>query len=119
MGDIDRNGDGVAARRELVERLRDEDDVREVNFSRDGFRTVVVELEPDADFRERWRRTATRLGYGVERPGRGDLASGRSANVWLLRLDDTESPAGPPTAGSTLRRAVARLRAFLDRLRGR
>lgn len=116
-GDRDTEGnDGIDARRELVERLRTHDDVREVNFSRDGFRTVVVELEPDAGFRDRWRRTATRLGYTVERPDPGGASSPPSAAVWVLQLDDAGAPTDRSTDDSGLRRGIARLAAFLRRL---
>ena len=114
-GDTDRN-DGIDARRELVARLRTHDDVREVNFSRDGFRTVVVELEPGAAFRDAWCRTATRLGYTVERLDVDESSSPPSADVWVLQLDEVGAPTDRPTGGSRLRRGIARLTAFLRRL---
>jgi hypothetical protein len=118
MGNTD-GGDGIDARRRLVERLRAHEDVRRVDFSRDGFRVVVVELEPGAGFRDRWRETATELGYTVERLAPGEAPSDRPTEAWVLRLEDATAGAGESTGGSALRRVVARVRAFLDRLLGR
>jgi len=117
--DTDNDDDGLAARREFVERLRTHEDVRRVNFSRDGFRTVLVALEPDADFRDRWRRTATRLGYTVERFEADEHRPDRPGVVWVLRLGEPEEPTDASGWWSTVRSAVDRARALLDRLLGR
>jgi hypothetical protein len=114
MGDRDTNGDAIDARRELVERLRAHGDVREVNFSRDGFRVIVVELEPGADFRDRWRRTATGLGYTVERIETGSRPD-RPATAWALRLGE-EGGTDRPRWRTALRNAMTRARAFVERL---
>ena len=100
MGDTHGNDDGVAERRAFVRRLRADEDVRSVDFSRDGFRPVVVYPEPGVGFRRRWRRTATRLGYTVRRGG-------------------TDGSTDRPEGRRRLRHAVRRGRAFLDRLVGR
>lgn len=114
MGNTELDDDAVAARQEFVRRLRDDEAVSRVNFSRDGFRVVVVSLEPDAEFRDEWRRTATRLGYTVERVV-GDPQRALTEDVWVLRLDDDEDSAGR----FGWRNAVGRLRRFVDRLRDR
>lgn len=114
MGERDTDDDGIAARREFVERLRTHDDVRRVNFSRDGFRTVLVALEPDADFRDRWRRTASRLGYTVERYEADEPRPDRPGEVWVLRQGEPEAPTDRSGWRSTVRSAVARTREFVD-----
>lgn len=119
MGDTHGNDDGIAERRAFVRRLRADEGVRRVDFSRDGFRTVVVEPEPGVGFRRRWRRTATRLGYTVRRAGTDDPTSDRRGNVWVLQLEGTDDPADRSAWPSWLRRAVRRAREFLDRLVGR
>ena len=119
MGDTNGNEDGIAERRAFVRRLRADEDVRSVDFSRDGFRTVVVEPEPGVGFRRRWRRTATRLGYTVRRGGTDDPTSDRRGNVWVLQLEGTDGSADRSAWPSWLRRAGRRAREFLDRLVGR
>jgi len=119
MGERDTDDDGIAARRGFVERLRTHDDVRRVNFSRDGFRTVLVALEPDAGFRDRWRRTASRLGYTVERFEPDESRPDRPGDVWALRLGEPEEPTDRSGWWSRVRGAVARTRDFVDRLLGR
>lgn len=119
MGERDTDDDAIAARREFVERLRTHDDVRRVNFSRDGFRMVIVALEPDADFRDRWRRTANRLGYTVERYEPDEPRPDRPGDVWALRLGESEKPTDRSGWWSTVRGAVARVRELVDRLLGR
>lgn len=119
MGDTNGDDDGIAERRAFVRRLRADEDVRRVDFSRDGFRTVVVEPEPDAGFRREWRRTATRLGYTVRRTGSADPASERRGEEWVLRLEGADGSTDRPAWRGRLRHAVRRVREFLDRLVGR
>lgn len=114
MGNTVRDDDAVAARQAFVRRLRDDEAVSRVNFSRDGFRVVVVSLEPDAEFRDEWRRTATRLGYAVERVV-SDSQRALTEDVWVLRLDDAEGSAGR----FGWRNVVGRIRRLVDRFRGR
>jgi hypothetical protein len=119
MGDTNGNDDGFAARRAFVRRLRADEDVRRVDFSRDGFRTVVVEPDPGAGFRRRWYRTATRLGYTVRRTGTEDPASDRRGDVWVLQLEGTDGSVDRPAWRRRLGRAIRRVREFFDRLVGR
>lgn len=116
MGGTDGTDDAVDARREFVRRLRAHPAVRRVDFSRDGFRTVVVVLDPEAELRDRWVRTATRLGYDVERVASDE---GRAENAWWLELEGTEGSAGRSTWRGTVRRAADRARGLIDRLLGR
>ena len=53
-------------RRQFVERLRAHDDVAKLDFTRNGFRTVFVEVEQETGFHAEWQQTATKLGYGIE-----------------------------------------------------
>lgn len=123
MGDTngtdDGKDDGIADRRAFVRRLRADEDVHRLDFSRDGFRTVVVEPVPDVGFRRRWRRTATRLGYTVRRAGTNDPAADRHGDVWILELVGTDGSTDRPGWRRWLGRAVRRTRDFLDRLPGR
>lgn len=114
MGDTNGDGDGIDARRAFVRRLRDDENVRRVDFSRDGFRTVVVEPVPGVGFRRRWRRTATRLGYTVRRTGADDTGSDRREDVWVLQLDGKDGYTDRPARRRWLRRAVRRARELLD-----
>lgn len=116
MGDTNGDDDGVAERRAFVRRLRADEDVRRVDFSRDGFRTVVVEPEPGIGFRRRWRREAARLGYTVRRAEPDDSAPDRRGDVWVLQLEGTDGSTDRPAWRRWLRRAVSRAREFLDRL---
>lgn len=91
----------VSARREFVRRLRDRTDVARVDFTRDGFRTVFVEVGADAA--DEWRGTAERLGYTVEPPGTdthrrwqvGEWWEGAPGDVRVLRLDAARAPPPP------------------------
>lgn len=112
MGNEDTTDRALDDRRQLVSELRAHDDVRRLTFTRDGFRTVLVELEPGAEFREEWRRTATRLGYTVEHLEVDDSPPGWSENAWALRL----SRRGLSTWTDRARRIVARARAVVERL---
>lgn len=118
MGNTDRSEDGIDARREFVERLRTHETVRSVNFSRDGFRVVVVDLEPGAEFRERWRERAVELGYTVERPDEGESPLGQPADAWVLRLAG-ETSTDRSGWGTAVRDAAARVRTLVRRLLGR
>lgn len=112
--------DEVDGRRAFVRRLRGEPEVRRVSFSRDGFRTIVVGLERDADFRDRWRRTAADLGYTVERVTPEESRPDRSGNVWVLELTSSEEPTDESRLLATLRRLGGRVRRTIrDRLPGR
>lgn len=119
MGNTDRDEEVVDARRAFVRRLRDDENVRRVNFSRDGFRVVFVGLEPGAEFHDRWHRTATRLGYTVERVEADDAEPDWPEDVWVLQLADAEDSTERAAWQNPVRSAVARMRAFVDRLRGR
>jgi hypothetical protein len=119
MGDTNGNDEGIAERRAFVRRLRTDEDVHHVDFSRDGFRTVVVEPEPGVGFRREWRRTATRLGYTVRRAGTDDPAPDRPGDVWILQLRGTDGSTDRPGWRGRLRHAIRRVREFLDRLVGR
>lgn len=115
MGERDTNGDAIAERRAFVQRLDAHEAVQRVDFTRDGFRTILVELEPDAAFRDQWCRTATRLGYTVEQVGTDATWPGWPADAWILQLDSPERTAWR----STVRRAVTWARTIIGRLFGR
>jgi hypothetical protein len=108
--------DEIADRRAFVRRLRDEPEVHRVTFSRDGFRTIVVALEPATDFRDRWGRTATRLGYTAERVAPDESRPGRPGDVWVLELAASEGPTDGSTLAISLRRLGVRLRRTLGNL---
>ena len=115
MGERDTEGDAIAERRAFVQQLNAHEAVRQVDFTRDGFRTILVELKPDAEFRDQWRRTATRLGYTVEQLGTDTSWPGWPADAWILQLTAAERT----TWRTTVRRAVVRLWTVIDRLLGR
>jgi hypothetical protein len=93
MGNEDTTDDALDDRRRFVRGLREHEDVRRLTFTRDGFETVLLELEPGAGFREEWHRTATRLGYTV--------GSGRSSGGSSVASEDrTLSVSGASTAPS-------------------
>ena len=102
-----------------MQRLSAHNDVRRVDFTRDGFRTILVELEPDAEFRDQWHRTATRLGYTVEQRGTESFWSVWPADAWLLHLAAPDQSTDRATWRTTVQRAVTRIRSVLDRLFGR
>ena len=112
MGNTDTN-DATAERRAFVRSLRTHEDVRRLTFSRDGFRTVVFELRPDGEFRDEWHRTATRLGYDVERLGYDESMPDWPSDAWVLRLRE---PEGRSALARAAREATGRLGAFFDRL---
>lgn len=119
MGEKDTNGGTIAERRAFVQRLGAHEDVRRVDFTRDGFRTVLVELESDAAFRDQWRRTAAQLGYTVEQVGTDTSWPGWPADAWILQLTEPEDSPGRAAWRTTVRRAVTRIRTVIDRLLGR
>ena len=112
MGNTDTTDDALDDRLRVVQELRAHDDVRRLTFTRDGFETVLLELEPDAGFREEWHRTATRLGYTVERLGADDSLPNWPEDAWVLRLP---APTGR-SMWSPVIRVVDRTRALFRRL---
>lgn len=116
MGNEDTDDDAFDARRRFVRELEAHPEVSRLTFTRDGFWTVLLELEPDAEFREEWRRTATRLGYTVERVRADDSLPDWPSDAWVLHLSGTD---GGSALARTVRRTLGRLRAFLGRLLGR
>ena len=118
MGGRDTADDALAARRRFVRRLRAHENVRSVDFSRDGFRLVRVALEPDAEFHDQWHRRATQLGYTVEQLEVGESPPDWPENTWVLRLAQAEASADQSTWSATVRNTIARLvQALRDRLR--
>lgn len=115
MGNTDTTDDALADRRQFVRGLRAHEDVRRLTFTRDGFRTVLLELEPDAGFRGEWHRTATRLGYTVERLGADDSLPNWSEDAWVLRLSDPTDR----SVRSTVVRAANRVWSIFRRFLGR
>jgi hypothetical protein len=93
MGEWDTSEGPLDARRRFVRRLSDHEDVRQVNFSRDGFQLVLVTLDSEAEFREEWRQKAIRLGYTLEQGKPEASPPDWPENTWVLRLaETTESP---------------------------
>jgi hypothetical protein len=80
--------DALDRRREFVRHLRAHDVVHQVDFSRDGYQVIQVQLEPGVEFREAWRETATELGYSIESGEVTTTGSDRGDNTWRLELDD-------------------------------
>lgn len=116
MGNEDTTDDALDERRQFVRELDADDGVRRLTFTRDEFRTVLLELEPEAELREEWRRTAARLGYTVERLGTDDSLPDWPADAWVFRVSETTDR---PTLTGAVREAASRVRAFLRRLLGR
>lgn len=119
MGNTDGPDERVDDRREFIRRLRAHEDVRSVNFSRDGFQTVIVELASGAEFRDQWYQTANRLGYTVERIETDVSWSDRSVDAWVLRLVESEDVTNRPRWRSVIRIAGERMQAVIERLLGR
>ena len=119
MGEEDINGGSLAERRGFVQRLSAHDDVRRVDFTRDGFRMILVELKPGAEFRDQWHQTATHLGYTVDQLGTETSWSVWPANAWILRLTAPDQSTDRATWRTTVQRAVTRIRSVRDRLFGR
>ncbi|MFC7768333.1 hypothetical protein [Salinirubellus litoreus] len=88
----------VSGRRTAPGALYASADAVAVDFTRDGYRTVFVEVGPDAD--EEWRLVAERLGYTVEGPGTDVYRRWRVEEWWegsaeavhVLRLDPDREP---------------------------
>jgi hypothetical protein len=109
MGDPDEDETSVSERGRFLGRLRAHGDVVAVDFTRDGYRTVFVEVVPDDGLDEALRREAERIGYTVESRGTDgwrrwrlpEWWEGSSEDVRVLRLDPDRKPfRGEPTAGS-------------------
>lgn len=77
--------DPLAERRELVDELRDLDGVRKVDFTRDGFRTILVRYDRGVEVRSSIAELAEPPGYGVF-PAEGD------ADVATVRLEYVAPP---------------------------
>jgi len=109
MGNTEGHDAGVSERRRFVQRLREHDAVVGVDFTRDGFRTVFVEVTPGDALDERLRREAERVGYDVESPGTETRQRWRLPEWWagspetvrVLRLDaDRDASAAGSNGGS-------------------
>jgi hypothetical protein len=115
MGNEDTTDDALDDRRRFVRGLREHEDVRRLTFTRDGFETVLLELEPGAGFREEWHRTATRLGYTVERLGADDSLPTWPEDAWVLRLSEPKDRSVRSLAAWTANRVRALFRRLLGR----
>lgn len=97
MGGDEEGSRRVSQRRRFLRRLEGHGDVVAVEFTRDGFRTVFVEVAPEAGFDGELRCHAERLGYAVEPPGTTAYRRWRLSEWWegspeavrVLRLDGT------------------------------
>ena len=114
MGDRDTSEGPLDARRRFVRRLSDHEDVRQVNFSRDGFQLVLVTLDSEAEFREEWRQIAIRLGYTLKQGKPEKSPPDWPENTWVLRLAETaespDRPGGRATGQNIVTRLVQALR---------
>jgi hypothetical protein len=115
MGNEDTTDDALDDRRQFLQGLREHEDVRRLTFTRDGFETVLLELEPGAGFRGEWHRTATRLGYTVERLGADDSLPNWPEDAWVLRLSEPKDR----SVRGLATRTVTRVRGFFRWLLGR
>jgi hypothetical protein len=77
--------ESLADRRELVDELRDLDGVRDVDFTRDGFETIVVRYDRGIEVRSSIAELAEPPGYGVF-PAAGD------ADEAVVRLEYLAPP---------------------------
>ena len=109
MGDADGDETSLSERGRFLGRLRAHADVVALDFTRDGYRTVFVEVVSDDGLGERLRREAERIGYAIESWGtdgwRGwrlpEWWEGSPEDVHVLRLDPDRRPfRREPTAGS-------------------
>ena len=88
----------IPERREFLKRLEGHGAVVTVEFTRDGFRTVFVEVAPGERLDGELRREAERLGYDIEPPGTAEHRRWRLAEWWegahgsvrVLGLDDDQ-----------------------------
>lgn len=116
MGTSNESNDDYDPRREFIQQLREHEDVRKVNFSRDGFQTIIVELASNAEFQDQWSQMADRLGYSVQKVEAEVPLSDQRADVWILQLEEPGDIASQTTwrtkvrsAGAFVRRVIARL----------
>jgi len=109
MGTTEGHDAWVSERRGFVQRRREHDAVVGVDFTRDGVRTVFVEVIPGDAFDERVRREAERVGYDIEAPGTDARQRWRLPEWWagspeavrVLRFDaDRHASTGGSVAGS-------------------
>ncbi len=78
MGQADTESSHVDDRRQFIKRLQDHGDVSRLDFTRDGFRTVFVEVQEGSGFHNEWQQTARRLGYEIEH---------RCAGIYRLAIE--------------------------------
>ena len=109
MGGADGDETSLSERGRFLGRLRAHGDVVAVDFTRDGYRTVFVEVVPDGRLDEGLRREAERIGYTVESRGTDGWRRWRLPEWWegspedvhVLHLDPDQRPfRREPTAGS-------------------
>ena len=72
----------VAERGQFVKQLDAREDVVDVDFTRDGFLTVFVEVASDAAVDSGVRRMAERAGYTIEASGTDAHRRWRLAEWW-------------------------------------
>ena len=102
-GDAGGDEPSLSERGGFLGRLRANEDVVAVDFTRDGFRTVFAEVDQGGGIDESLRREADRLGYAVQRPGtdghrRWRLAEwweGDHEDVYVFRLDSDRASFAP------------------------
>ena len=103
MGDGDRDDRLASERRGFFGRLRGHESVVAVDFTRDRFRTVFVEVDPEDGLDGELWRAAERLGYTVQCPGTDEHRQWRLAEWWegsheavyVFRLDSDRAPFAP------------------------
>ena len=58
--------DIINKRRQFIQRLENHEDVTKIDFTRDGFQTLFVEVRQGTGFHSAWQQRADELGYRVE-----------------------------------------------------